>query len=328
MICNSVFKWHESGKNTIGDILVAAICFIIFGYIYVVVESRFSSVMGHLQMRFDESNAEQYVRSLLSKKPAIVTSASCYHFETQYRQVPYTDSNGHTQYRTETYEERVTTWRGSHTFQYDYWKDNSDTANIPLPKFGEILRVKLSKEIIFSNHETETAFTEQTNKFINDNRHRDVHIDYDTDFDVAEFRGHMIAYNTQKGIPCWMNKYCFIFWSVFCLSWPYRYLIRRYTKKFVYKVQKEISIFPIKAITQQPTAPPSFHQLPPPQNHPASNNSDVTDFGPAKSYLPIDEVPPPYSEAIQLNEITIRLAPPACAVASNLGGQNQGYVHI
>ncbi|MEO0686480.1 MAG: hypothetical protein AAFY76_15935, partial [Cyanobacteria bacterium J06649_11] len=127
-----------------GTILVAAYIFVGLGYLYVLIESCFSSVMGYLKMSFDSANAEQYVRSLLAKKPSVVTTAVCYHYETRYRTVTYTDANGNTQTRTETYQERVNTWTGAHVFVFDYWRDNSDTSNIPNPLFGEIIRVKLS----------------------------------------------------------------------------------------------------------------------------------------------------------------------------------------
>lgn len=356
LLLNMLVDFKDYGKYTMGTIIVAAYLFAAFGYLYVLVESCFSSVMGYLKMSFDKANAEQYVRSLLAKKPSVITTAVCWHYETRYRTVTYTDANGNTQTRTETYQERVNTWTGTHVFTFNYWRDISDTSNIPNPQFGEILRVKMSKVISFANDETSQEFTKQTTKFIDDNRHRDVYIDYGTDFLVDGFKEHMMAYDPNQGIPSWMNKYCFFVSTLFCLSWPFRFLMRRRTNKSMYKVLKEISILPLEAVTQQPytelppqlnaqqlqhppppyNAPPPQHQpqpqyYPPPMSTANNTNYDATDFGGGQHQNmapnPLPAVsgvsPPPYTEGIQMNDVRFH---PQNGLSTGTGYGNHGYV--
>ena len=289
--------------------------------------------MGYLKTNFDESNAENYVRSLIVKKPSVITTAVCYHFETRTRQVSFTDANGNTQYRTETYQERVDTWTGAHSFIFEFWKDNSDTNNIPLPKSGDKLRVKLTKEIEFSNEETKLSFLEQKERFASDNRHRDTHMDIETDFDIADFKEHMMAYDPQFGIPCWMNKECFVVSVFLCLSWPYRIVLQCATKKCFFKVLKEISIVPLETITKQPSAPP-FNNHPPQQTntvqYPDNDMTSSSSMMPFYSQPPIGEAPPAYIDAIQMNEVADSRSPlhDQQQTAPNLiGNKNSGYLN-
>eukprot|EP00111_Clytia_hemisphaerica_P022075 TCONS_00064869-protein len=364
MLLNWIIDLKDYGKITMGYVLTVAYALAAIGYLFVLFESCYSSVMGYLKMSFDKPNAEQYVRSLLVEKPSVVTTAVCYHYETRYRTVSYTDANGNTQTRTETYQERVNTWTGAHVFEFDYWRDNSDTTKIPNPQIGEILRVKLSKEISFANDETAREFTEQTTKFVDDNRYRDTFIDYGTDFQVDGFEEHMIAYDQNQGVPWWMNKYCFVVSTLFCLSWPFRCLLRRKTKKYAYQVLKEISILPLEAVTNQPCSQsvPPLQQQPPPQfnspsqqqqpptgfnqppqyypSQPVTNNAnyDATDFGgrhhpqgmaPNQPPYPptgwAGETPPSYGDAIQMSEVTFN-PQTGLPTAPSSGYGNHAYV--
>ena len=319
LIVNYIFGIYKIGPSTFTFIIVAAILYAICGYIYVMIESLCcSSTMGYLKTNFDESNAENYVRSLIAKEPIVMTTAICYHFETRTRTTSYRDANGHTQHRTETYQERVNTWTGAHVFNFNFWKDNSDTNNIPLPKSGERLRIKLAKEVVFSNEETKLSFLEQKERFASENRHRDAHMDIATDYGIAQFKEHIMAYDPQSGIPSWMNIKCFVLSVLLCLSWPYRIFLQSTTKKRRFTILKEISVVPLETIIQQPSTlivDNLYPQL--------SDGSDVKYPGndikspsktmPVNPHPQVSEVPPAYIEVIQMNEVAN-------------GNKNSGYV--
>ena len=328
LLLNWKFCFYKNGRSTFGDIVIAAICYAAGGYIYVFIESCYSSTMGYLTTSFNEADAASYVRSLIAKKPYVITTAVCYHLEARYREVSYRDANGNTAYRTETYLERVNTWTGTHFFNFDFWKDNSDTNNIPLPKSGDILRIKLIKEIVFANEATRYSFTKQKQEFENSNRHRDTHMDITTDFNIARFKEHIMAYDPQTEIPCWMNKYCFVLWSILFLSWPFRIMLQCNTKKCFFKFLKEISIVPLETITQQPSAPSAENYPSQPcdistVHYPDNDMTSPSNMMPSTSQPQVGEAPPTNLEAIGHSFFCQQQKPDSKLI----GNQNNGYDH-
>ena len=235
---------HDYGEVTIYNVFVVAIPLACVGYVFVLIESCYSNVMGHLRFQHNVESLEHYIQSLLHRKPTLVTVAEAYHMEARTRQVYQRDSNGNSHWTTETYYQKVVSWEGEDHFQFNYWQDLSDKHNIP-KSYGELVRVRLTKNILFANDITETAFRTQQDAFVERNKHRDDNFKFWTKYEIAGFQDHVMYYDREKGLPCWMNWLCFAFFTFIGCSWPYRWLFFYRTKKTNYEITKVVSLNPI-----------------------------------------------------------------------------------
>ena len=89
----------------------------IFGFVmlcissvYIFIESIFSHELDYLRNIMQDETAWGYIQNMQQVAPRIFMVVECYHFETRTRVVHYTDANGNTQSRTETYTVRVVTF--------------------------------------------------------------------------------------------------------------------------------------------------------------------------------------------------------------------------
>ena len=85
----------------------------IYGYIliplltiYMCVEAFFCLEYEYLGNILEEKTCKAFIKELTETRPAVFAKSVAFHFETRYRQVPYT-IGGNTYYRTEAYQEKV-----------------------------------------------------------------------------------------------------------------------------------------------------------------------------------------------------------------------------
>lgn len=93
--------------------------------VYIFLESFFSREHDYLQNIMQDETAWGYIQRMHQVAPQITMVVECYHYETRTRVVYYTDANGNTQSRTETYIERVVTFVDRDEFSFGCWVDVS-----------------------------------------------------------------------------------------------------------------------------------------------------------------------------------------------------------
>eukprot|EP00111_Clytia_hemisphaerica_P004383 TCONS_00012548-protein len=235
----------DYGEYTIYNVFVVAIPLACFGYVFVLIESWcYSNMMGYLRFKFNVEDLMHYIQGLVQRRPNVVTVAQASHIESESRVVARQDSNGNTQYVTQTTSKKVISWEGHDVFPFNYWQDVSDKSNIP-KSYGEVVRVKLTKKILFANEVTERAFRTQQDAFVERNKHRDDKFEFWTDYEISGFQDHILYYDPQKGMPFWMDWLCFGCVAFIGFSWPYRCLFFCCTKTASFDIEKVVSLTPI-----------------------------------------------------------------------------------
>merc|ERR1712202_12033 len=97
----------------------------IFFYLLDIVESAITSTCKYLNNIEEKDGVHRFVDRLQRTAPQIVWRIQCYHMETRTRWTTYTDANGNSHSRLETYTVRVNTHYASQRYQYDSWDDVS-----------------------------------------------------------------------------------------------------------------------------------------------------------------------------------------------------------
>jgi len=169
---------------------------------------------------------------LSSSKPC---TASCFHYETRTRTVPYTETtsrsvyrNGQyateyvytTKYRTETYQELVTRHRDSKCILYDVCQDNS---LVPDLSTCSICELKTTKSWAPTTGSQDT-YNEVVRSFKAEHATCDTHRTFGTEFDINGFHDSLLTHSTEKDVP-YVVRYGACLFPVLALngmSWFYR----------------------------------------------------------------------------------------------------------
>eukprot|EP00792_Barthelona_sp_PAP020_P014009 TRINITY_DN960_c0_g1_i1.p1 TRINITY_DN960_c0_g1~~TRINITY_DN960_c0_g1_i1.p1 ORF type:complete len:453 (+),score=107.05 TRINITY_DN960_c0_g1_i1:286-1644(+) len=125
-----------------------------------------------------EDGANQYMVDVMNLPPFIEFHVEAYHYETRHRTVHYTDSNGRSQTRHETYQEKVVTLRRSERYNFASWNDVSDPHQFAVPQFQEILKIEISSIIQAADNQSRDHFDRSWNEFHDKYRNADVHVDF------------------------------------------------------------------------------------------------------------------------------------------------------
>ena len=160
--------------------------------------------------------------------PTINFKMECYHFETRYRTVYYTDSNGNSRSRTETYQEKVVTSRPSTNFIYATWTDQSENI-FGLEEYA-YTRVHFKKQYILADEETKIDFNQQKANFIDRNKNNDTHYSYFESFDISGYVEWAIS-TLNNDVPWVMNVYWYLFFCLFMMELFYSYWLVIYSGK-------------------------------------------------------------------------------------------------
>lgn len=255
-------------------VYIVSLVFIPFNYLFVLIETCMSSESEYLLEKFENEDTASFISNICATKPIITFIMECYHIEIKTREIRYRDSRGNLRYRTETYTEKVTTWIGSEEFNFNYWKDTSDMSAIPVCDSNSVVKVKLKKKIDIRDAETRRTMHRQCEEFVKCNRYRDERYTVATTFGISNFKERILCYDRNYGLPFWMNGGCFWLASIMCLTWPYRLMLKRSSKKQNFEVVKVVSTTPfyenlerhgaevdvnLDPLLSQSTAPPYFH---------------------------------------------------------------------
>lgn len=223
-----------------------------FGYVqlplfilFLWTETFFSWEYQYLEYKLEEKTCKAYIQELIEQQPAVTLSVVAYHYETRTRRITTTGPDGQTRYETETYKEKVIDHTEVELFPFSRWEDLSpspDTLNLAA---GKVTRVKLLKQIILGDYQTEIEFNRLRSEM-----ERKVRMMFPCS--VLEFGRHdgisgyvprLCAYWETDADRWWMNKWLFITLSLLLLTWAYRIAYTFATQSTCFRVVKQIYSF-------------------------------------------------------------------------------------
>ena len=137
---------------------------------------------------------------------------------------PYSDiptPPGNLQTRTETYQEKVTTYIDHDTFAFGSWLDTSK-KEMPQLSTVALTRLKIQGTVEFGDQETAEDFERQKSEMIERNRHRDVFQDFSCERVIAGLEKRISAYVDLRLRPYWMKERYYWLATLLFLTWPFR----------------------------------------------------------------------------------------------------------
>jgi hypothetical protein len=155
--------------------------------------------------------------------------------------VTSTDSEGRTETRQETYDEKVVTANISESFTFRFWRDHSQAALVNIHK-KKITKIKLELQVLFGDVETARDFDERYSAFKEANKHRDTYVDFSVSRTVPGFEKRLAAYVDASAKAWWINSPCFWLSTVLWFGWIYRLVFNYSTAKTTYDVIKLIYV--------------------------------------------------------------------------------------
>ena len=207
--------------------------------VIIMIESIFSHELAYLKNIMQDDTAWSYIQKMHEVPPEIVMIVECYHYETRTRVVYYTDANGNSQSRIETYTEKVTTFVDQDEFSFGSWVDVSKREMPPLG-YASLTRVKIDPCILFGDQETADDYTSQVSEMIDRNRYRDVFTDYSAKRQIPGLQKRFSTYVDLNVRPWWIRRLYFWIATLLMMSWPYRWFFRAKTSKTYYILKKKM----------------------------------------------------------------------------------------
>jgi len=258
---------------------IALICVIMLPFIFMV-ESYCSSDWKYIKNLKPISSDTRGIESIADAKPYVTMHAECFHYETRYRTVSYTDANGNMQTRLEQYQEQIITSHPVEPYLFTHWFDSSKSTIRDVSNAG-IIKIKMDLTLQFGDQTTAEDFQEKFKRFQDKNRNRDTYVNFYVSTVVAGFEKRLTGYTGSR--PIWINSVCFWIATIFCLGWPYRMLFNRITGSTEYSVEKVIFM----NIPSNPTiSTDPDHPLDPP----SENDEDTIDHIKKKIQLILDHL--------------------------------------
>ena len=219
--------------------IIIAIFFVVFQSVVYLIESCCSSERKYIQNLSLLTSAKERIKSIRNTQPNVMMNAECYHYEQRTRTVHYTDANGSSQSRTETYRVKVVSAFIAEPFLFTHWFDSSESTLTDIRRVG-ITKIKMELSVQFGDQTTARQFQETFQRFQNENRYRDVHVKFSVSTTVNGFEKRLAAYTDAGNKPEWIGSAWFWLATLFCLGWPYRIMFNSVTGKTEYKVVKNI----------------------------------------------------------------------------------------
>merc|ERR1711964_831590 len=122
--------------------------------------------------------------------------------ETRTRVVTYTDEDGNSRTRIETYTVRVDTHSASQHYRFDAWDDVS--GKLPSLTDYKLTKLTWGKQWMFADAFTEADYHQRRSWFIQFND-RDVSYDFSTKLKIPGHREKILAEVTPGATPCFLN---------------------------------------------------------------------------------------------------------------------------
>ena len=193
-------------------------------YIIYLINMFCSQTFAYLSNKKTGNNIYSYMGGLFYTPAYVDFHIQCYHNET--RTHHYKDSNGNSQWRTETV--RVNTYSETCSFKYMTWRDVSGAFNLNIQGYARdpklaMVKLRIHFDIEFANDGTVNDFEAQKNYFIQRNRYRDTHYDFTQTNRLdgySEFNLVNIGEQVNPSIgACWLVFYTFLTMAEFYKSY-------------------------------------------------------------------------------------------------------------
>lgn len=207
--------------------------------VFIFIESIFSHELAYLLNIMQDDTAWGYIQKMHQVPPKIDMIVECYHYETRVRVVYYTDSNGNTQSRTETYQEKVVTFVDQDEFSFGSWVDVSK-RDMPALSTASVTRVRIEPCVLFGDQETADDYASQVAAMLERNRDRDVFTDFSAKREIPGLKKRISAYVDLRVKPWWIRARYFWLATLLMMTWPYRWLFRARTGKSYYILKKKM----------------------------------------------------------------------------------------
>ena len=250
-------------SDLFGTLSTIAIICVSLLYIVILVESWLSSERQYIKNLSELTSATERIESIRNTQPNVSMIAECYHYELRTRTVSYTDANGHSHSRTESYQEKVISAVIRERFLFTHWFDCSQSSLTDVGKVG-ITKIDMQLTVQFGDETTAQHFNEKFERFKHQNRDGDVFVQFFVSTTVYGFEKRLAAYTDAGNKPGWIGSRWFWLATFFCLGWPYRIVFNHITQKTEYNVVK--IIFTSIPFTAATPADPNYIPEPPSEN--------------------------------------------------------------
>merc|ERR1711900_799 len=207
------------------------------------IEICLSSTQKYLCNIEHKGSVHRLVDRLQRTAPQIVWSIHCYHMETRTRLVSYTDNQGNTRTRVETYTVRVDTHSASQHYRFDAWDDVS--GKLPSLTVYKLTKLTIGKQWMFADAFTEADYNQRQSSFIRFND-RDMHYDFSTKLRIPGHRPKILSEVEPGNIPCFLSMGWYWLMNLVGLSlifrWYFTSISGRRDFNLIKRIQKSVPI--------------------------------------------------------------------------------------
>ena len=140
----------------------------------------YSNTWKYLNAKQSTTDIIKYVNDIKTVKPYIGFWCDCYHNEKRTRTKRDSDGNEY----TETYEEKVTTYRGKEEFDFTSWNDVSPTLRIA----SDIAKMTFETTFTLGDEETKRLYYNQKAAFDDENRKKDKEYSSGITYEINGFK--------------------------------------------------------------------------------------------------------------------------------------------
>lgn len=163
--------------------------------------------------------------------------------ETRTRLVSYTDSQGRSHTRVETYTVRVDTHSASQHYRFDAWDDVS--GKLPSLTDYKLTKLTIGKQWMFADAFTEADYHQRRSWFIQFND-RDMHYDFSTKLRIPGHREKILAEVKPGSTPCFLNIGWYWMMNLLglslCFRWYFTSISGRRDFNLIKRIQKSVPI--------------------------------------------------------------------------------------
>lgn len=214
---------------------------IIFGslYIFYIIEVFCSSTFRSLINKKDDSSLREYIASIKKTRPEIQFSGQCSH--TEMDDSSESDSSDDDGILPALISSTVVTLKPTESFRYSICNDESEEFPEQIYKY-QFLEIEFDKCFKLANRESELAYQDQYNTFIENNQKRDMEFKHESNLILDNFKQNMMANNSSKH-SSGAKIGTFLFVSlVLLMSWPYRLWMERFYYRGKYTFTKVLTV--------------------------------------------------------------------------------------
>uniref|UniRef100_A0A0G4FLW7 Uncharacterized protein n=1 Tax=Chromera velia CCMP2878 TaxID=1169474 RepID=A0A0G4FLW7_9ALVE len=211
--------------------------------LYLVEAFAYSRVGEALKNLSPAKEMARRLNNIRLTSPSIENHVECWHWETYTWTETETDSRGNTRTVTRSRTERVVTHRETRAVPFASWYDESDSFTHLSAQ--QIAHVKLQKTWQCMDAETEAHVRDCEASIRNDNRWRDIYLDFSQTFKINHFFGHGTCYTTRTP-PWWLSWLLYFMLTILLLGWVLRVVYESRSRELHFQIRKYVSIHPEK----------------------------------------------------------------------------------